>query len=294
MNCDNLKILEKLPSYEIISRAYGINSLNMGDLDENIININSRYYTAHEFKSLHKEKSFNIFHTNLNGLENKFELFQNFISTSNIDIINISETSQKENVNFASNISLEGYSHPFILGSKTSRGGVAIYVKNNINVFMRDDLNIVDKSFEAVWVEIKTDKTKNIVCGCIYRHPNNEVELFNDYISKCLDKITKERKECYLSGDFNIDLLKYETNNKYCDFLDNITSYGFLPYILQPTRLSDENATVIDNIYGNNFEQESISGNILIQFANHLSQFLSINREINKNQTKQDLQARLF
>ena len=76
------------------------------------------------------------------------------------------------------------------------------------------DLNIVDKSFEAVWVEIKTDKTKNIVCGCIYRHPNNEVELCNDYISKCLDKITKEKKECYLSGDFNIDLLKYETNNK--------------------------------------------------------------------------------
>ena len=96
------------------------------------------------------------------------------------------------------------------------------------------------------------------------------------------DKITKEKKECYLSGDFNIDLLKYETNNKYCDFLNNITSYGFLPYILQPIRLSDENATVIDNIYGNNFEQESISGNILIQFADHLSQFLSINREINK------------
>ena len=37
MNCENLKSLQKLPSYEIISKAYGINSLNMGDLDENII-----------------------------------------------------------------------------------------------------------------------------------------------------------------------------------------------------------------------------------------------------------------
>ena len=43
-----------------------------------------------------------------------------------------------------------------------------------------------------------------------------------------------------------------------------------------------ENATVIDNIYGNNFEQQSIGGNILIQFADHLSQFLSVNQEINK------------
>ena len=44
MNCENLKILEKLPSYEI------------GDLDENIItNINSTYYPAHKFKTLNKK-----------------------------------------------------------------------------------------------------------------------------------------------------------------------------------------------------------------------------------------------
>ena len=127
------------------------------------------------------------------------------------------------------------------------------------------------------------EKSKNIVCGCLYRHPNNEVEAFSNYISTCLDKITKEKNECYLSGDFNIDLLKYDTNNKYSDFLNNITSYGFLPHILQPTRINDENATVIDNIYGNNFEQESFSGNILVQFADHFSQFLSINKEINNN-----------
>ena len=75
------------------------------------------------------------------------------------------------------------------------------------------------------------EKSKNIVCGCIYRHPNNEVEVFTDYISKCLGKITKEKKECYLSGDFNIDLLKYDTNNKYSDFLNNITSYVFIPHV---------------------------------------------------------------
>ena len=39
---------------------------------------------------------------------------------------------------------------------------------------------------------------------------------------------------------------------------------------------------LIDNIYGNNFEQESFSGNILVQFADHFPQFLSINKEINK------------
>ena len=82
LNCENLKILEKLPSYEIISKAYGINSL-----DENIItNINSTYYPAHKFKTLNKNKSFNIFHTDSNELKNQIDQLQNFISTTTLNI----------------------------------------------------------------------------------------------------------------------------------------------------------------------------------------------------------------
>ena len=59
-----------------------------------------------------------------------------------------------------------------------------------------------------------------------------------------------------------------------------MTSSGFLPHMLQPTRISEQSSTIIDNIYGNNLEQEIISGNILIQFADHLSQFSSIKKKI--------------
>ena len=61
-----------------------------------------------------------------------------------------------------------------------------------------------------------------------------------------------------------------------------MTSFVFLPHFLQPTRITEYRSIVIDNIYGNNFEQDSHSGNILIKFADHFSQFLSINKEINK------------
>ena len=160
--------------------------------------------------------------------------------------------------------------------------GVAIYSKTDINTVDRNDLNIVDKSFEAVWIEIKNEKRKNIVCGCLYRHPNSDIEDFTDYLTKILAKINKENKECYISGDFNIDLLKYDTNSKYSDFLNTMTSSGFLPHILQPTRITEYSSTVIDNIYGNNFEHISQSGNILIKFADHFTQFLSINKEVTK------------
>ena len=120
--------------------------------------------------------------------------------------------------------------------------------------------------------------------------------------NKCLTKITKERKQCYLSGDFNIDLLKYD---KHRHFLNMVTSFGYLPYIIHPTRTTDNTSTLIDNIYSNNLQDEIIGGNIysnnlqdeiiggniysnnlqdeiiggniLIPFADHLAQFLSIN-----------------
>ena len=125
-------------------------------------------------------------------------------------------------------------------------------------------------------------KSKNIICGCVYRHPNSDIQTFDNYINNCLTKTTKERKQCYLSGDFNIDLLKYDVNNKHRYFLNMVTSFGYLPYIIHPTRITENTSTLIDNIYSNNLEDEIISVNILIQFADHLAQFLSINRNIDR------------
>ena len=61
-----------------------------------------------------------------------------------------------------------------------------------------------------------------------------------------------------------------------------MTAFGFLPQILQPTRITEYSSTIIDNIYGNNFTDVSYGGNILIQFADHFSQFISVKKEINK------------
>ena len=55
-----------------------------------------------------------------------------------------------------------------------------------------------------------------------------------------------------------------------------------LPQILQPTRVTDHSATVIDNIFTKATNFETISGNILNQIADHFSQFLIL-RKINAN-----------
>ena len=284
MNTDSLEILDRLPSYEKTSQACQLDSLSSHDPDENLVDrINSRYYSAHELKKLSTDNpSFNIIHSNLNGLEGKIDLLDKFIKSTktDIDVICISETSQKENVEFMANVSIEGYNDPISKGSKTAKGGVAIYTKSDINAFLREDLSKVEKSFETVWIEIQIDGSKNIVIGCAYRHPHGNIDDFVDHLTKCLAKINKSNKECYLAGDFNIDLLKFDSHNLSADFINSMTALSFLPTILQPSRITDHSFTLIDNIFSNNFENESISGNILLLLSDHFPQFLFLNKHI--------------
>ena len=58
-----------------------------------------------------------------------------------------------------------------------------------------------------------------------------------------------------------------------------IFSYGFLPHIIQPTRLTKNTATCIDNIFNHNIQDEIVSGNILYTLPEHLPQFVSVQRE---------------
>ena len=46
-------------------------------------------------------------------------------------------------------------------------------------------------------------------------------------------------------GDFNIDLLKYDSENSSSDFYDLLSSHGFRPLIMQPTRVTSHSATLI-------------------------------------------------
>ena len=64
----------------------------------------------------------------------------------------------------------------------------------------------------------------------------------NDFNNNCpnilLQKISKETKNVCLLGDFNVDLLKYDKHAGPNEFIDSLSSYTYLPYILHPTRVT--------------------------------------------------------
>ena len=62
-------------------------------------------------------------------------------------------------------------------------------------------------------------KIKIFFCCCAYRHPNADVKKFNDHIDQIMQKISKENKLLFLMGDFNVNLLNYESHIDTNDFI---------------------------------------------------------------------------
>ena len=102
---------------------------------------------------------------------------------------------------------------------------------------------------------------------------------FLAYMELVLKRLTLEGKEVYLCGDFNINLLKTDRINDHLAFYNLFTSYGFLPLIIHPTRVvENQEPSLIDNIFSNNITDEITSGNIYLTLSEHFSQFASIKR----------------
>ena len=90
------------------------------------------------------------------------------------------------------------------------------------------NLKIQNNQFQSTWTEIKNKKSKNRIFGCMYRSPNKTHDVA---------EISKENKEIYLCGDFNIDLLKIDKGSYFLDFYNILNSYGILPSIIHTSRV---------------------------------------------------------
>ena len=73
-------------------------------------------------------------------------------------------------------------------------------------------------------------------------------------------------------GDFNIDLLKIESCSYSQKLFQSLQSLTVLPAIDKPTRSHGRSATLIDNIFLNNFDNLVLGGNVLSDVSDHFAQ----------------------
>ena len=115
-----------------------------------------------------------------------------------------------------------------------------------------------------------------------YRPPRDicdNYQQFNDEFTDILHRLQKTKGEIAIVGDYNIDLLKVEHKPIIRDYLDSLMTQGFFPKITLPTRFSDLNGTLIDNVICrlSNTYITNTAGIIVTQISDHLPYFVCIN-----------------
>ena len=93
---------------------------------------------------------------------------------------------------------------------------------------------------------------------------------FIEKVNEIISGVTKGNKHCYITGDFNLDLLKHESHLVTAQFIESLFAFGFLPKITKPTRVTAHSATLIDNIFTNNTTVSSKGGLIISDISDHL------------------------
>ncbi len=184
--------------------------------------------------------------------------------------------------------------------TNNKKGGTALLVNNKHAIISeRNDLNMpksyacdINYQLENSWVELKVkDIMKNIIVGCIYRHPKGKVSLFTDKLEKIINKVAKENKLCYLVGDLNINLLN-TNHDPTQNFINTVFSHNIIPHITLLTRLKDDSATLIDHIlvqYDHSDMHDRITtGNLINDISDHLPNFILVGNKTDDKRQEND------
>ena len=274
------------------------NPLNTDDIFEsNDCNNDTQYFFTDDLKEKAGIESNNLtmLCSNVRSVTKNFESLKELLAESNVTfpIIGLVETWLKDKPH--NYYHLNGYNLELCNRQNKKGGGVCLYVDEKISYKVRVDINELNhlKYTECLFIEIERDKLQNIVIGIIYRPPDQNIVDFNNYVDKLLNKITgQENKLLFMMGDYNINLLNNDVHEPTGEFVDILTSYSLYPSILKPTRITHKSATLIDNIFTNNYAAQT-SGILLSDISDHLSIFVSTNLNVlNKNGNKPDVEIR--
>ena len=247
--------------------------------------VDCKYYVPTNFNqlydSLKENVTFSMVHFNCRSLKRNFDNVQVFLQCCNCNftVIGVSETWFTGS---ESTFQLPNYTFHNNYRSNKRGGGVGVYVQNKVKIKRRFDLEIFNDFVEMLSIELFCDP-KNIILCVIYRPPGHSITQFIDNIQIPLHNIVSENKECFLLGDFNINLL--DMSSQINSFVDTMLSYSYSPLISKATRITSESATLLDNIYTNNPTNVLKSGIFVTDISDHYPVFALANFQFTQSPT---------
>ena len=218
-------------------------------------NTDCDYFEPGQFNAKYHDgnKYISYFQLNCRGLSANWDSFRNLICDMHgesfpFGILGISAIFKCQD---DERLSLPGY-HKLITQCRDNglRGGVGLFIKDNINYMVREDVKCHYSTY--FWIPIYWNHTAQWTKHNCWRYLQAKYWYFSSTLFDIMNLVNRETKHCVITGDMNIDLLKFGFHNKNSDYRDNIFSHGFLPTITKPTRISHTSATLIDHISTNN------------------------------------------
>jgi exonuclease III len=241
---------------------------------------------------------------NIQSLPSKYEQLKELISDLSLKgctpvVICLQETF---NILDCSLFPLQNY-QPLIFINRTSSagGGVGIYLKTNLTFkILKDKSTFIDKLYESLFLEIQTSKGKKMIVASIYRTNSKYSNMtsaeqftqFNEILLNTLSSLNTN-VDTYLLGDFNIDVLKYESSKQVSTYIDNLFSLGLLQTITKPTRCTNTSATLIDLAVTNSVSMQYTTAILTKKISDHFPFIVYSNMCLAKN-TKTTITMRDF
>ena len=156
--------------------------------------------------------------------------------------------------------------YKFIYKNIKIKGGVAIYIRDNIQYDLREDLSIfIEGEFESIFIESINNGQTSIV-GEIYQY------------EAILHKTESSNNQVIIGSDQNFDYLKFNSYKPSTDLLHLYLAANTIPTITKPTRITHTSAALIDNIYVRHTTPFVHFGILFSDVSNHLPIFCLIGK----------------
>ena len=223
-------------------------------------------------------RGLNIVHLNVRSLFNKIDLCRTTLYNANIHVLGISETWLNNTIP-TSLMNIPGYTlyrHDRIflntvMNQIKKGGGVGVYLSNQMDctVHQLSDLNSSSENIECQWLELKFANQRNVIICNVYRPPKGNVKQYMEYIENCMEGIDYIRKDQFVIGDMNIDIL--DTRSPHVKELKEFLSQnGLTNHVKNISRYANtRNCNIIND-----------SGTLDVNISDHIPVFVNRKKAI--------------
>ena len=249
-------------------------------------NQDCQYFEPSEVHHLFEKNSFSLYSHNIRSLSGHFSDMKEVLC--NILPATFSVIALQEIWSISKQYNLTGYSNLMYKTRDMNTdpnpncgGGVGFYVHNSIEFEILEEESVfLSGIYESLWIKVEVSKGNFKIIGNIYRPnsaPKANLNLAIKTHLSILSKIKSNRNHSKCSievaSDFNIDLLKFQEHETTNSYLESMLSFGMLPTITKPTRISHNSSTLIDHIFVNNKSKMHNAGIILTYLSDHYPTF---------------------